>query len=119
MLKFVLLFILSSLIAWQAFSQSQIRGKVQESDGKPLPFANVLLLNAKDSTLVKGMVSSEAGLYSLDRVGAGEYRIAATMVGYKQVYSSLFTINAERKTIQLDALILSEEARQLNEVTIE
>jgi hypothetical protein len=119
MLKFVLLFILSFLLALEAFTQSQIRGKVQESDGKPLPFANVLLVNAKDSTLVKGMVSSEAGLYSLDRVGVGEYRIAATMVGYKQIYSPPFTINQERKTIQLDALILPEEARQLNEVTIE
>jgi hypothetical protein len=46
-----------------AFCQSQISGTVAESSGDPLAFANVLLLDPQDSSLVKGTITDEEGRY--------------------------------------------------------
>jgi hypothetical protein len=70
----------------KGYGQSQLSGKVEGSDGIPLPFANVLLLSAGDSSLVKGMVTSEMGTYQINGVKPGGYLLLASMVGYKKVY---------------------------------
>ncbi|MEZ4905057.1 MAG: carboxypeptidase-like regulatory domain-containing protein [Spirosomataceae bacterium] len=65
-----------------AFAQSSIKGKitgeVQETTSKPLPFATVLLLHAKDSTLAKGAISSETGHYEFENIATGQYLVSAT-----------------------------------------
>lgn len=38
---------------------AQIQGAVRDSSNQPLSFANVMLLNQSDSSLVSGMVASE------------------------------------------------------------
>ena len=50
---------LTSLQPIQA--QSQIAGAIKTENGQPLSFANVLLLSASDSSLIKGQVSGEDG----------------------------------------------------------
>jgi hypothetical protein len=69
--------------------QQTISGTVQEADTRPLAFANVLLLNSRDSSLVKGAASDEKGHYTLENIRPGHYLLAATMVGYGRVYGSL------------------------------
>jgi hypothetical protein len=89
-----------------------------ESGGKPIAFANILPLSAKDSTLVKGMVTSERGTYSLE-IKPGQYLILASMVGYQKKYSSVFTVAADGNEFEVASLRLQEDSRQLNEVTVE
>jgi len=45
--------------------QMQILGKVADNVGKPLPFANILVLSAKDSSFVKGDVAKEDGSFTI------------------------------------------------------
>jgi hypothetical protein len=77
------------------------------------------LLSAKDSSLVKGMVTSEKGAYSLDYVKPGQYLMLASMVGYKKAYSSVFTVASDRHDLELSSIVLEEDSKQLSEVTIE
>src|SRR5688572_24944304 len=88
-LSFILL---SWLLNFNVFGQTIINGKVQEESGKPLPFANVLLLNAKDSALVKGILSAETGSYRFENIKPGSYLVASSAVGYKQTYSKFFQL---------------------------
>ncbi|QHT70889.1 TonB-dependent receptor [Rhodocytophaga rosea] len=99
-------------------AQSQVGGIVQEDNGKPLPFATVLLLSANDSLLVKGAITTEAGEYSIEGVQAGSYRMAVSMLGYQKVYSAPFFVAASTQTIQVPLLQTSAETKQLSEVTI-
>jgi hypothetical protein len=114
---FLLLF--SSLVfSFKGYGQSQITGKIQESDGKPLPFANVLLLNGRDSSLVKGAISDDLGAYSIDNIGSGTYRLVATMVGYKQAYTSPLVITDRQTEVKMPLLVLAYDTRQLAEVRV-
>lgn len=113
--SFLLVCLFTSL---QTLGQSLIKGKV-EIDGKPIAFANVLLLNAKDSSLVKGMVTSEEGAYIINYVKPGEYLMLASMVGYKKAYSSIFNLLPNGGDMELNTIKLEEDNKQLNEVTVQ
>jgi hypothetical protein len=116
-MKNYLLLLSLFLYSLPGFSQS-ITGKVQESDGQSLPFTNVLLLNSKDSTLVKGAVADQSGAYTIDNVRSGTYLLAATMVGYKKVYSSPVTVQEKGEEVKVPLLILSYDTKQLKEVSV-
>ncbi|MCK7553884.1 carboxypeptidase-like regulatory domain-containing protein [Chitinophaga sedimenti] len=57
-----------------ALAQTKITGQVNRADQKPVEFATVTLLKAKDSALVKGAVADINGKYEFDQVAAGQYR---------------------------------------------
>ncbi|CAN5208560.1 outer membrane beta-barrel family protein [soil metagenome] len=110
----VLLFLL-----WQnGQSQNQVSGSIQSSDGKPLPYANVMLLNSKDSLLVKGAVSAENGSFQIDNIIYGHYLTAVSMVGYKKTYTVPFSISQNNPVQKLPLLTVHPEDLQLDEVTI-
>ncbi|WP_190277471.1 TonB-dependent receptor domain-containing protein [Adhaeribacter rhizoryzae] len=106
------------MFSLQASGQTLINGQVQEESGKAFPFANVLLLSAHDSALVKGMLSGETGLYRFENVKPGPYLVSISAVGYKQTYSKTFTIHSEKQVIQLNTLVLAGRTRELQEVSV-
>ena len=56
--KFVQAQIFLALLFLPAFAFAQIQGAIRDSLNQPLPFANVMLLNQNDSSLVSGMIAS-------------------------------------------------------------
>ncbi len=54
------------LMQQNANAQSKIHGMIQNQDNQPVSNANVLLLKAKDSSLVKGMITTQTGAYYLN-----------------------------------------------------
>jgi outer membrane receptor protein involved in Fe transport len=101
-----------------SFAQHTIIGKIQSNAGQPLAFANVLLVNAADSSLVKGAVATEAGLFSIESIKSGQYLVTATMIGYRDTYSAPFFLKDEEGTYQLATLMANTLDNQLNEVTV-
>ena len=102
---------------FNAKAQSLV-GKVVEQDGKGLPFVNVLLLNDKDSTLVKAAVTDTAGIYHIEKARPGVYLLSASMVGYRKAYSSRISIEETATTNQVPDLTITAETTQLREVTV-
>lgn len=86
------LFSLLILLTSSIFAQGKITGKVQDENQNPLEFANILLLNAADSSLAKGDLSDSTGAYIFDNIPAGKYLISASMVGYGSIYSTTFEV---------------------------
>ena len=76
----------------QLIAQTKVHGSVIDFNGRPLPNANVLLLKAHDSSLVKGVMTSTDGNFIIESVPAGYYVVASTYIGYKQVYTSKFQV---------------------------
>ncbi|MDB5112924.1 MAG: hypothetical protein JWR67_4038 [Mucilaginibacter sp.] len=83
-----------------------------------MEYTTVSLLKAKDSSIVKGTLSTDAGVYLFDRVPAGAYMIKATAVGYKKAVSNPFTINDNTQTITVPNLALQNNNQSLKTVTI-
>jgi hypothetical protein len=96
-----------------------ITGRVQERDGKPAPYVNILLLNSKDSSLVKGAASDDYGAYRIEGIKSGSYLLAGSMIGYRKTYLPLFTLNEGQIEIKAPLLVLDLEEEELKAVTIE
>lgn len=82
---------------------------------KDLPFVSVALLQAKDSSLVRGTITTEAGTYRFDNVTSGRYLILASSVAYQKQKSGTFELTAD---LTIPALTLTEAAHTLNEVKV-
>ncbi len=92
-----------------------IKGVLSDNQS-PVSFANVMLYNAKDSTLVKFTYSDDSGTFNFDQLTPGVYYIDATFIGLEQ-YSSK-SINVLSDDIDLGRINMTISANQLTEVTI-
>jgi hypothetical protein len=98
-------------------SQS-IRGQVQDPDGNPLSHVSVLLLNSRDSSLVKGALSDESGAYVIDHAHSGNYILSALIIGYKLAYGQPITLTGGQTEVKAAVMRLSPDTRHLKEITV-
>ena len=109
---------ISTVFAQTTSSQGKISGTLQDMQGKPMDYASVSLLKAKDSTAITGTLSTEAGTYTFDHIKKDTYIIKVTEVGYEAVVSAPFTISDAIKSVTLPILKMKATSSQLNTVTV-
>lgn len=109
-----LLLVLTTFFSINCFGQ--ITGKVSTAKEDAVPFANVVLLSAKDSTIIIGTATDENGIFQLNTSKTGEFYLKISSIGYQSYQSKPFTFN--NSSIQLPSIQLAEENNALNEVTI-
>ncbi len=109
------LLVLGILCIYSVSAQTHtVSGRILDANGEGIPFANVLLLRAADSTLVKGTLASEEGAFSLTEIPRGEYVVQASVIGYQEARSNRFSLTAN---YTVDNLILTE-GEALGEVVV-
>lgn len=122
MKKVLLAVMLCLSIVGQLYAQISVKGKVSgritDANDKLVEFATITLLKAKDSTLVKGLLSDINGQFSFENINEGSYLVGVSQMGYKKFLSPKFTISPENQEVTLKNIKLSEEAKQLNEVAV-
>ena len=116
-LRYLALTTVALLNVYGALAQSHISGTVQDEQQHPLPSANVLLLSAIDSSLVKGTVADTSGVYTLESVADGNYLLSMQMIGYQSYFSEAFRPKGE--TQQWPLVRLAEATTQLGEVVVQ
>ncbi len=113
-----LLLLFSALIVQWGHSQYTVSGTVVDTDGLPLAFANVLMLQSGDSTFVAGATSDDRGGFELRPKVAGDYVVRVSVLGFDTYASTTISLSAIRPTAELGTLRLSEGALALNEVQV-
>ncbi len=101
--------------------KGKISGSLFDEKKQALPFANVLLLKAKDSTLTKGAVSDLDGKFSFEQIAIGndaQYIVSVSMVGYKKYFSPKITLNDDNLEVKISAIQLNLDTQNLKEVTV-
>ena len=98
------------LSAMTQMMAQNIIGKVMNTKGEPLAFANVVLLNRTDSAFVKGAVSGEDGSFVIDSSCNGGI-IKVTSVGYKTVCK-----DCEGENVGI--IKMEEDSKMLGEVVV-
>jgi ferric enterobactin receptor len=98
-------------------AQTTVKGKIQDTKNQPVAFANVLLLKAKDSSLVKGAISDDAGLWAIDAVEKGSYLVKIQQMGFTTYQSTPLSIAAE-KTVDVPMISLQEASNELAAVEV-
>lgn len=105
------------LVAQISIAQNAtFQGSVHDNTSTPIEYANVMLLNAADSTLYKGGLTEDGGLYRFDLVEAGSYIIHTSMVGFGDVYSEVIRSDG-KSTLDVPTLALSQGV-QIEQVTV-
>ncbi|PSL46122.1 outer membrane receptor protein involved in Fe transport [Chitinophaga niastensis] len=89
-----------------------------DNAGKPLPFASVALRHLKDSSLVKGELTSATGECSFEKIPSGHYFVQASQMGYTTQYSQAFQIDAAHTSISLNNIKLETLAKNLQAVNV-
>ncbi|GGG07748.1 outer membrane beta-barrel family protein [Pontibacter amylolyticus] len=103
----------------QAAAQGRISGTVQDEETKgPLGFANVVLLTARDSSLVTGATSDMEGKFELTRVPQGRFILRISSVGYPTKFIPNIAVSATNSNLQLGAIPVRGSATRLKEVQI-
>jgi outer membrane receptor protein involved in Fe transport len=103
-----------------AFGQGNgtVSGRVfDSSDKSPLPFANIILQNAEDGTIITGIISDNDGRFVIEGISRGSYTITLTFIGFKSIDIPLL-VGELNETYDLGRIELEESSASLDEVVI-
>ncbi|MFA6806548.1 MAG: TonB-dependent receptor [Bacteroidales bacterium] len=99
-------------------SSFKVNGRVKDaSTSEFLEYVNVVILNAKDSSLVNGTITDKNGKFLLDSK-KGKYLLRLTFIGYKDTYHTL-EIKNEDVNLGVIKLDLGSQALEGVEITAE
>jgi hypothetical protein len=117
MRKVILAVLLASM--QDAFAQKySIKGQLLDSLSSALPSATVLLLQQKDSTLIKFGVSDVQGNFVLKGVNKGEYIFRVSYLGFA-TRTQRVSASGEQFEIDLGKVKLVSSVSQLGEVVVQ
>ncbi len=83
-----------------------------------MPFVNVVLLQAADSSVVTGGLTDEKGAFRLSNILKGEYILRCKFIGYTELYKNIKVQGTERQ-MELGVLEISPSSFSKSEVVIE
>ncbi|PLK44386.1 TonB-dependent receptor domain-containing protein [Emticicia sp. TH156] len=109
-----LLLTLSGLLSYPLLAQ--ITGRVLNTKAEAVPFANVLLLSAQDSTIISGTTTDENGGFRLNPTQKGTFFLRISSIGYHTYQSPGFSF--ADTPLAMPVIQLADENNTLNEVTI-
>ncbi|HSU50779.1 MAG TPA: TonB-dependent receptor [Segetibacter sp.] len=116
-----LLILLFSIISLSSFSQ-QVRGRINgtviDGDTKTIESANITLLKAKDSSLVKISTSNKTGKFSFENIVPGKYLVSISAVAHVTGYSEIVSITKDDTVITLKTIELVPGSKTLGTVTV-
>jgi len=104
------------LLSCTLSAQTNIIGRTVDSAGSPVSFANVLLLNPADSSLIQGELSDENGYFSMNASPGTECILSSSFIGFSTNYTEVFRISTQ-SPMEMGEIILTE-GLELDEVQV-
>lgn len=96
-------------------AQQPITGLVIDEQNTPVPFANVILLKARDTTMINGTTSTEEGKFELMNSSDKPVLVQVSLLGYKDFFSGSI---APDSATDLGTIQLEVDTQMLSEVVI-
>ncbi len=118
MKNLITLFFFSVFIIFMSDASSDINGSIKAEDNTPVPFANVILINAGDSSVVKAAITDENGDYKFENIVKGNYKIMIAQLGYEKQYSEPIEVSTDGETINSKNFSVKTSAVNLHEATV-
>ncbi|MBN3584057.1 TonB-dependent receptor [Algoriphagus aestuarii] len=113
--------ILSFLISGNLFAQEtkvKISGViVDNASSEKMPYVNVLLKTANDTSFVTGAISDESGLFTLVDIAPGNYELEASFLGYETLKKELF-VGSSSAFLNLGELSMIGSYQELGAVEV-
>jgi outer membrane receptor protein involved in Fe transport len=98
--------------------QASVSGMViMQQDRQPLPYVNVIILQAADSSFVTGTVSGENGRFSIDGIVTGDYLLKTSFMGFEEKFTP-FRVGRINAFLDLGNIAMTESTMMLQGVTV-
>ncbi|HTQ63302.1 MAG TPA: TonB-dependent receptor [Puia sp.] len=122
MKKLTLMLASVALISLSSFGQSDqnkknIHGFVTDDSQKGIESASVSLLKAKDSSVLKTIVSDRSGHFQFTGIADGKYIVSITAVGHLVSYSNA-EISPSQSFVDLKTISLKNKSSELKEIAV-
>lgn len=91
---------------------------IDKATSRTLPYVNVVLMKAADSTFVAGTITNESGQYTLTNVAPGNYVMRTSFIGYNSSIHPVL-VGKLSEFLDLGTTALQEQITTLQEVTVE
>ena len=111
MMKKSFLIVLLICMAVLGAKAQNLNGRLADENGEPVAFANIVLKQVQNDSLVAGLTSDENGSFSVD-VKEGRYILTASAIGYERLTICCGATN-------LGTLVMPKTTEQLDEVVVE
>jgi hypothetical protein len=115
-IKPFLVVIVFPFIFW-AQTDGEIKGKLKDTEDKPVELANLSLLHKKDSTFIKGAISDTAGFFNFNKLMSGDYLLLISHISYQKKWLNI-SVNSKSPQVSLGDVILDSNFNGLEEVTV-
>lgn len=101
-------------------ASGKITGRVIDSlTGKPIEYATISLLLQEENKVVNGTTTDDKGVFKLDNVGEGTYKMLIYFVGYKTGTKTAIVIDKNNANFSFGNIKLANQQTTLKEVVIE
>jgi hypothetical protein len=125
-MKYILTIVLCTT-AWIVVTTAQntrntgsISGRVFDSNsGKPMEYANIVLLRAADSTMVTGTVTNVEGLFELANIPPGRFALSVQFMGYEARRFEEVIVSETSPRVRLGDILLAPTAILMQDVVVE
>lgn len=110
-MKYVIFF-LAVFFVQNSFAQSDFKGTLLNADKQPIASANIILLSLPDSTLVKGTISNEKGVFEIPNISNSKN------VALKIIHLEYKTKIISPSASNLGNIVLEKSVNELGEVVV-
>ena len=93
-------------------------GSLVDENAKPVPYATLYILNAKDSTTVAYGMTDEDGRFAISGIPFGHSILKIDYMGYRTFYSQPFVLSMSNPVYKIQQLKLDQKATMLGTVEI-
>lgn len=114
----ILMFAFTALSSFAQQVKGRIQGKITDGTLQTVDLANITLLRAKDSSLVKISTSNKSGSFSFENIIAGKYLVSVSAVAHQTVHSETVEISETVHDITIETIKLIPVSKQLGTVTV-
>jgi outer membrane receptor protein involved in Fe transport len=91
----------------------------EKGTDNPVEFANIIIYNKRDSSIVSGGITNENGRFYIDKIKYGKFYVKINLIGYGNQIIPEIMLKPDSKSLNLGKTFLSINAEMLNEVNIE
>ena len=96
-----------------------ITGIVQDAETKaPVEFATIALINPATGKPIDGAMADDKGRFTINRIGAGKYKLQVSFLGYQQKIVEDVTVGSDNASVNVGSIAIASDAKKLSEVVI-
>jgi len=91
---------------------------IDAATSQPIEYGNVVILRAKDSTMINGGISATSGKFMIDQLPYGRFMVKIQFIGYKTKRIRDVFVNQKNLTVDLGTIQLETSTKSLNAVEV-